>query len=617
MTASVASFLTQAQKKGAELPPALSGALLLAAVRLSAEKHQGVRPYQLLVDDDGTLELLRGDTPATDGYAAPEFRNGAVLSDDARVLVFAAGALGYELITLTTPRPGEEGAGPEVRGPLAPVIRKAMAERQHRYKTLKDMARAIESIGGRPTLEEERLILAAVAASTQLPPAQKLAKMELQKLAATDAVPSPPAAPAKEAKAAPSFTQVWDPLEPQAPPATAPEPPAPAPEPAPAPKAAEPPPAPPPPRPERKALGPAVAAVEAEERARELAQAFESRGRELAEVRARVMMLEEQVRSSSSPPPLATPVSLATEVQQLLDRRNFAEAERALQHPSVNNDPALQLLLGQTLSSIGGADAAKLDAAAAAFRRASELDPKWARPHALLGGILLRQGKRSDARTTFRSALQLDPACPEALAAMASLRPRGPLMALSAGAAALALAAVLLAFRHSPSHNAQTPPAQAPGPQAQSPESQAPSPPPLSPAPPGPQAASPGPTPVPEPQTQKPEVTLRLPEPGPGPEPERKTRKPPKPRKSQNRAAAEQESARGEKALRSFDTTSARAAFASALQLDPSLPSAHRGMGMVYVLLGKNAEAKAEYTRYLQLAPDAPDREQISRVLSR
>jgi predicted RNA polymerase sigma factor len=40
-------------------------------------------------------------------------------------------------------------------------------------------------------------------------------------------------------------------------------------------------------------------------------------------------------------------------------------------------------------------------------------------------------------------------------------------------------------------------------------------------------------------------------------------------------------------------------------------------MGMVYVLLGRTAEAKAEYSRYLQLAPDAPDREQIARVLSR
>jgi len=83
------------------------------------------------------------------------------------------------------------------------------------------------------------------------------------------------------------------------------------------------------------------------------------------------------------------------------------------------------------------------------------------------------------------------------------------------------------------------------------------------------------------------------------------------------RAAAELEAAKGDKALRAFDTKAAQAAFASALQLDPTLPAAHRGMGMVYVLLGKNAEAKAAYARYLELLPDAPDKDQIARLLSR
>ncbi|HWT85406.1 MAG TPA: tetratricopeptide repeat protein, partial [Myxococcales bacterium] len=83
------------------------------------------------------------------------------------------------------------------------------------------------------------------------------------------------------------------------------------------------------------------------------------------------------------------------------------------------------------------------------------------------------------------------------------------------------------------------------------------------------------------------------------------------------RAAAEEEAAKGDKALRAFDTNAAQAAFASALKLDPTLAAAHRGMGMVYVLLGKNAEAKAEYARYLDLAPDAPDKDQIARLVSR
>ena len=86
---------------------------------------------------------------------------------------------------------------------------------------------------------------------------------------------------------------------------------------------------------------------------------------------------------------------------------------------------------------------------------------------------------------------------------------------------------------------------------------------------------------------------------------------------STSRAAAEAESAKGDKALRAFDTKAAEAAFSSALKLDPTLPTAHRGMGMVFVLLGRNAEAKAAYSRYLELAPDAPDKVQIARLISR
>lgn len=93
----------------------------------------------------------------------------------------------------------------------------------------------------------------------------------------------------------------------------------------------------------------------------------------------------------------------------------------------------------------------------------------------------------------------------------------------------------------------------------------------------------------------------------------------PRPKKvaSGSRSAAEAEAAKGDKALRAFDTKAAEAAFSAALRLDPSLPSAHRGMGMVYVLQGKNADARSAYARYLQLAPDAPDKEQIARLVSR
>ena len=616
MTASVASFLTQAQKKGKELPTALSGALLLAAVRLSDAKAQAIRPYQLLVDDDGALDLLTGDPPTGDGYAAPELRNGAVLSDDPRVLVYAAGALGYELITLTPPR-GQ--AGQEVQGPLAPVIRKAMAERQHRYKSLADMARAIERIQGRPGREEERLILAAVAGSTPLPAAQKLAKIELGRTAIPEGASAPPVEPAG-GESQPVFTQVWDPLEPQAAPAATP----------------------PPAEPRRRdpdVLEPLRAELEAEKKARkDLTTALESRMSELAQMGTRLALLEEQVRSSPAPQQsLSAAAALARDAQHLLEQRRFGEAERLLQHPLAANDPLLQFRLGQALSSMTDPDGAQKARAVGAFRRAADLDASWAEPRARLGALLWRQGRESEARTHLEAALKLDPRCSEALALLTPAAPRKSRLGFAvAGAAALLSAAVAFillrplplgpargSLAASPISLSALPPAPqlaqpAPAPAVPDPAPAAPPPVPpaaaLAPRTPPKAAALPA-LPPPE-RKREPEAEAE-----PEPRPQRATRPDPKPKPkkvdSASRSAAAAESAKGDKALRAFDTKSAEAAFSAALRLDPSLPAAHRGMGMVYVLLGKNAEAKAAYARYLQLSPDAPDKEQIARLLSR
>jgi tetratricopeptide (TPR) repeat protein len=618
VTASVASFLTQAQKKGKELPTALSGALLLAAVRLSDAKAQAIRPYQLLVDDDGALDLLTGEPPTGDGYAAPELRNGAVLSDDPRVLVYAAGALGYELITLTPPR-GQ--AGQEVQGPLAPVIRKAMAERQHRYKSLADMARAIERIQGRPGREEERLILAAVAGSTPLPAAQKLAKIELGRTAIPEGASAPPVEPAG-GEAQPVFTQVWDPLEPQAAPAATPPPPA---EPA---------------RPAPDVLEPLRVELEAERKARkDLTAALESRMSELAQMGTRLALLEEQVRSPPAPQQsLSAAAALARDAQHLLEQRRFGEAEKLLQNPLAANDPVLMFRLGQALCSMTDPDGALKARAVGAFRRAADLDGSWAEPRARLGALLWRQGRESEARTHLETALKLDPRCSEALAILTPAAPRKSRLALPAvaGTAALLSAAVVafILLRPLPAGSARgslaAPPvalsALPPAPPPAQPTS-VPDPAPAAP-PPVPPVAAVAPSSRPKaaalPELPPPErKRKREPEPElePEPRPQRATRPDPKPRPkkvaSASRSAAEAESAKGDRALRAFDTKSAESAFSAALQLDPSLPAAHRGMGMVYVLLGKNAEAKAAYARYLQLSPDAPDKEQIARLLSR
>ena len=43
------------------------------------------------------------------------------------------------------------------------------------------------------------------------------------------------------------------------------------------------------------------------------------------------------------------------------------------------------------------------------YRRASELDPKYATPHNNLGLALFRQGKADEAIAEYRHAIELDP----------------------------------------------------------------------------------------------------------------------------------------------------------------------------------------------------------------
>ncbi|HEV2915544.1 MAG TPA: tetratricopeptide repeat protein, partial [Pyrinomonadaceae bacterium] len=51
--------------------------------------------------------------------------------------------------------------------------------------------------------------------------------------------------------------------------------------------------------------------------------------------------------------------------------------------------------------------------------------------------------------------------------------------------------------------------------------------------------------------------------------------------------------------------------YVQALELDASNPLVHRGLGMLFEKSQRNREAIREYERYLDLAPDAPDRERI------
>src|SRR5262249_20688118 len=268
---------------------------------------------------------------------APELRNGAVLSDDAKVLVYAAGALGYELATLASP-PSGEAIGEDLQGPFAKIIRKAMSDRQKRFRNLTEMARAIEAVHGRPSKEEERLILSAVAASTPLPPAQKLAKLELERAVTPEPAPPPAEDPAPAQR--PMFTEISDSLDLQPPPAE---------KPAPDPKEAT----------GRSDAELLRAELEAEKKARtELAAAFQSRTQEVSQLEMRLSLLEEQVRNSAPPPPpLSAMATLLREVDLLLEQRRFKDAERLLRDPLVQDNALLQFRLGQALSAAGNGSA--------------------------------------------------------------------------------------------------------------------------------------------------------------------------------------------------------------------------------------------------------------------
>ncbi|MEM6370647.1 MAG: hypothetical protein AAF627_22185 [Myxococcota bacterium] len=58
-------------------------------------------------------------------------------------------------------------------------------------------------------------------------------------------------------------------------------------------------------------------------------------------------------------------------------------------------------------------------------------------------------------------------------------------------------------------------------------------------------------------------------------------------------------------------------AYQRALSLDPTLASAERGLGISFATLENAEEAIAHYERYLELAPEAPDRREVKKTIRR
>jgi len=312
----------------------------------------------------------------------------------------------------------------------------------------------------------------------------------------------------------------------------------------------------------------------------------------LAQLGTRVALVEEQVRLFAAAVALAVRGDRARS-EAAAGPRRFAETERVLQDPLVQNDAVLQFRLGQALSSAPDPDGSRSSRAEAAFRRAAELDAAWPEPRARLSALLLapRQAGRS-ARGAPGSA-EIGPGCrkPWRFFPWSAARPCLPLSCRAAPAPWRRPCWCSPCARRSPSPRFRSPkqvarcclyprrPSRRPSARSSSSASQ------VRRERSATSRTRPGPSlPDPTAAADRGRIRPRIPASHPRARPDghsrrRRTRAGgppgPEPRSkkvaSTSRVAAEAESAKGDKALRAFDTNAAEAAFASALKLDPTL----------------------------------------------
>ena len=171
-------ILDKARAAKQRLPPNEAAVLFAAVVRLAAAQRATVRARLVQIDEAGGLHLAQLDdrVPETEpAYEAPELRGrDAPRKDEPRVRVYAAGALGYELLTGRTPPQPGTAPGAELAGPLADIVRMALApDRRERFGDLAQLQGAVEGVQPRPPAEGERNIFAALRTRFSRPPPEK------------------------------------------------------------------------------------------------------------------------------------------------------------------------------------------------------------------------------------------------------------------------------------------------------------------------------------------------------------------------------------------------------------------------------------------------------------
>jgi len=170
--ATLHDILERARATQQRIPPGESAWLLAAAVRIAAVRNATLRPRLVQLDASGNMSILpfsESQAEEEARFLAPELLGpGAPAKDEPRVQVYAAGALGYELLTGQPPPDPRAGPGRELTGPIGDVLRLAMAkDRRERFANLEELRQAIDGVQRQVGADKERLAFAALAARSE------------------------------------------------------------------------------------------------------------------------------------------------------------------------------------------------------------------------------------------------------------------------------------------------------------------------------------------------------------------------------------------------------------------------------------------------------------------
>ena len=166
---SVEKLLETVRLKGGALPQRLAAHLFCAAVWRAAVARASLHPRLIFLDPSDGLRLEPANgvsaLDAENGYVAPEVIGGGAAANDPQALVYAAGALGYELLAGEPPSAPPVRMPAELAGPLGEVVRVAMAPEGHdRFQALDQMSEALHAIHPAPAPELEKLLFTSLYA---------------------------------------------------------------------------------------------------------------------------------------------------------------------------------------------------------------------------------------------------------------------------------------------------------------------------------------------------------------------------------------------------------------------------------------------------------------------